>query len=62
MLETHNMPVLRFVARYGLHMYYVEEGSAVKQIERLDDVGLFQREPAACQAVIVWTSFLSSSA
>jgi len=53
MLETHSTLVLRLAMRYGLNTYYVEEGGVVKPIERLDDVGLFQRELAAYQAVVV---------
>jgi len=53
MLETHSGLVLRLAMRYGLNTYHVEEGGVVKPIERLDDVGLFQRELAAYQAVVV---------
>jgi len=49
-LETHSGLVLRLAMRYGLHAYYIEQGA--RRIERLDDVGLFQRELSAYQAVV----------
>ena len=49
-LETHSGLVLRLAMRYGLHAYYIERGA--RRIERLDDVGLFQRELSAYQAVV----------
>jgi hypothetical protein len=49
-LETHSGLVLRLAMRYGLHAYYIEHGA--RRIERLDDVGLFQRELSAYQAVV----------
>jgi len=49
-LETHSGLVLRLAMRYGLHAYYIEQ--VARRIERLDDVGLFQRELSAYQAVV----------